>query len=159
MIERRTVVTDQTKATPPRWAYLPFQITISAAALMLFNQAVLAGQFLAGTFGSLHTHRENATYAGISVLLAAACAVLVRWPGQGPIWPLLACLGLFALIALQIILGFARALTLHIPLGVSIIILAVLLVIWAWRSRPRARNPPTDTAAPGDGAGEMPVQL
>jgi hypothetical protein len=86
------VMTDQTKASaPPQWAYLPFQITITAAALVLFNQAVFAGQFLAGTFGSLHAHRENATYAGISVLLAAACAVLVRWPGQGPLWPLLAC--------------------------------------------------------------------
>jgi hypothetical protein len=153
-------MTDQTKASaPPQWAYLPFQITITAAALVLFNQAVFAGQFLAGTFGSLHAHRENATYAGISVLLAAVCAVLVRWPGQGPLWPLLACLGLFALIAVEIMLGFARVLALHIPLGVSISTLAVLLVIWAWRSRPPARVDTTDAAVPGEDASELPVQL
>jgi hypothetical protein len=129
-------MTDQTGAGPPRWAYLPFQISITLAALMLFDQAVFAGQFLSGTFGALHTHRENATFAGLSVILAAACAVFVRWPGRGPIWPLLACLGLFALIALQIVFGFARQLTLHIPLGTAIILLAVLLAVWAWRSRP-----------------------
>jgi hypothetical protein len=153
----RTVMTSQTKANPPRWAYLPFQISVTLAALMLFNQAVFAGQFLAGTFGSLHTHRENATFAGISMLLAAGCAVLVRWPGKGPIWPLLACLGLFGLIAVQIILGFARLLTVHIPLGVSIIVLAVLLVVWAWRSLPQTPIA-TDTAALGDGARETLVQ-
>jgi hypothetical protein len=130
-------MTGQTKAKSPRWAYLPFRISVTLAALMLFNQAVFAGQFLAGTFGSLHTHRENATLAGISVLLAAGCAVFVRWPGKGPIWPLLACLGLFGLIVLQIVLGFARMLTVHIPLGVSIIVLAVLLAIWAWRPLPK----------------------
>jgi hypothetical protein len=140
-------MTEPVTAKPPRWAYLPFQITITAAALMLFNQAVFAGQFLSGTFGALHTHRENATFSGIAVLLAAGCAVLVRWPGKGPIWPLFACLGLFALIALQIVLGFARALTVHIPLGVSIIMLALLLVIWAWRARPRATVASPEPAA------------
>jgi hypothetical protein len=40
---------------------------MTLAALMLFDQAVFAGQFLSGTFGAVHTHRENATYAGIAV--------------------------------------------------------------------------------------------
>jgi hypothetical protein len=126
------------KPAPPQWSYLPFQIAITAAGVMLFDQAVFAGQFLAGTFGALHTHRENATFAGIAVLIAAACAVLVRWPGRGPLWPALACLGLFALIALQIVLGFTRLLALHIPLGVTIILLALLLVTWAWQARPQS---------------------
>jgi heme A synthase len=137
-------MTDQTRARPPRWAYLPFQISVTVAALLLFDQAIFAGQFLSGTFGSLHTHRENATFAGIAVLMATACAVFIRWPGQGPKWPPLACLGLFALIALQIVLGFARQLAVHVPLGVSIIMLAVLLVIWAWR--PRTPVPATGAA-------------
>ena len=109
---------------------------MSAAALLLFDQAVFAGTFLAGSFTALHTHRENATYAGLTVLAAAACAALIRWPGRGPYWPMLACLGLFALIALQIVLGFARALAVHVPLGVTIIGLAAALTVWAWRYRP-----------------------
>jgi hypothetical protein len=116
----------------PRWA---FRITSTVAAIMLFDQAVFAGQFLNGSYDSLHVHRENATYAGISVLISAVAAVLVRWPGRGPWWPILACVGIFGLIALQIVLGFARAINLHVPLGVATILLAAALAAWAWRRR------------------------
>jgi hypothetical protein len=151
-------MTDPIKASPPRWAYLPFQISITAVTLMLFNQAVFAGQFLAGTFGALQTHRDNATFAGLAVLFVAGCAVLIRWPGRGPIWPVFASLGLFALIALQIALGFARALTVHIPLGVSIIVLAIVLTIWAWRARP-PRQAASGSAESGPTANDAAVRL
>lgn len=127
-----------TDTKAPGWAHWPFRIVMTVAALLLFDQAVFAGQLLAGTFGSLHTHRENATYAGITTVVAAISAVLLRWPGRGPWWPSLACLGLFGLIAVQIILGFARTLAVHVPLGVAIIMLALLLTIWGWRYRPTA---------------------
>jgi hypothetical protein len=143
-----------------RWPLLVFRGSITAAALLVFNQAVFAGQFLAGTYGSLHTHRENATYAGLAVLVSAAAAVLLRWPGAGPLWPAVACLGLFGLIGLQIALGFARVLTVHVPLGVTIILLTVLLTIWAWRPRagsvlsaPRGGRAPGAPAAAGAGGG------
>src|SRR5690348_11695706 len=67
-------------------AYLPFRLVSSAAAALLFDQAVFAGQFLSGTFGALHTHRENATVAGLVVVGAALAAIPIRWPGRGPIW-------------------------------------------------------------------------
>lgn len=139
------------------WVYWPFRVAVSAAGVLLFNQAVFAGQFLSGAFGALHTHRENATVAGIVVLAAALAAVPIRWPGRGPRWPFFACLGLFGLIALQIMLGFARVLTVHVPLGVAIILLAVLLVIWAWQphhlpAEPTAKQPAVDpTAAATEG--------
>jgi hypothetical protein len=133
-----------------RWAYVPFRIVITAAAVLLFDQAVFAGQFLAGTFGSLHTHRENATVAGIVVLGAALAAVPVRWPGNGPIWPIFACLGLFGLIALQIALGFARILAVHVPLGVSIILLTTVLAVRAWRPVRPAAAPPAGQEPHGD---------
>jgi hypothetical protein len=112
-----------------------FRITSTVAAVMLFDQAVFAGQFLDGSYDSLHVHRENATLAGISVLISALAAVLLRWPGRGPWWPIAASLGMFGLIALQIVLGFARAVSVHVPLGVATIMLAVLLAVWAWRRR------------------------
>lgn len=117
---------------------------MTAAATLLASQAVYAGQFLSGTYGALLTHRENATYAGIAVAVAAAAAVLLRWPGRGPFWPALASVGLFGLIATQIAIGFARVIAVHIPLGVAIIVLAVLLTVWAWRpdTPPRAGDPP-----------------
>lgn len=118
------------------WHYWPYRITLSVAAVLLFNQSVFAGQFLGGSYPSLATHRENATYAGIAVLAAGFAAIAIRWPGKGPWWPIAATFGLFGLIALQIVLGFLRLLEIHIPLGVSIIVLAVLLLCWAWRKRP-----------------------
>jgi heme A synthase len=150
-----------TDPSPPRWAYLPFQISITVAALMLFDQAVFAGQFLSGTFGALQTHRDNATFSGIAVLIAAACAVFVRWPGKGPVWPLFASLGLFALIAVQIVLGFARLLTVHIPVGVAIIVLTARLVLWAWRARPLSNGALSKgaLAGPDETADETAVRL
>jgi hypothetical protein len=123
-------------------SHWPFRVTMTVAAVLLFNQAIFAGRMLSGSFPALHTHRENATYAGIAVLTAALSAIPIRWPGRGPLWPALAGLGLFALIALQILLGFSRTLIVHVPLGVSIIMLGVLLTIWAWRYRPP--RPPED---------------
>jgi len=116
----------------PRWA---FRITSTVSAIMLFNQSVFAGQFLDGSYGSLLVHRENATYAGLAMLVSAVAAVLVRWPGRGPWWPILACVGLFGLVGLQIALGFARAISLHVPLGVATILLAGALAVWSWRRR------------------------
>lgn len=118
-----------------RWSRWLFRITSTIAAIMLFDQAVFAGQFLGGSYDSLSVHRENASYAGISVLVSTVAAIVLRWPGRGPWWPIVACVGIFGLIGLQIVLGFARALTFHVPLGVLIIMLATVLAVWAWRGR------------------------
>lgn len=123
------------RAPAPHWPRWTFRIASTITVIMLFDQAVFAGQFLSGSYDSLHVHRENATFAGISVAVSAVAAVLVRWPGRGPWWPIPACVGLFGLIALQIALGFARAISVHIPLGVAIILLAATLAVWAWRRR------------------------
>src|SRR4051794_19790437 len=120
----------------PRWPRWLFRVCMTVAATLLANQAVYAGQFLAGTYGSLQTHRENATCSGIAVAAAAASGVFLRWPGRGPLWPALASVGLFGLVAAQIAIGFARLVAVHIPLGVAIIVLAVLLTVWAWRQDP-----------------------
>jgi hypothetical protein len=131
-----------------------FRICCTVSAVLLFNQAVFAGQFLGGSFGALHTHRENATIAGIAVLVTAASGLVVRLRG-GPGWPALACLGLFGLIGLQILLGFQQRLTIHIPLGVAIIVLMVLVTVWSWRSPssqsdPRKQSARSDSGDPGD---------
>lgn len=121
------------RAAAPAWPRWVMRITGLLAAIMLFDQAIFAGQFLSGVYPMLQVHRENATYAGIGVLVAAGAAVLRRWPGRGPWWPIVAYLGLFGLIALQIVLGFATTLAIHIPLGVSIILIAATLAVWTWR--------------------------
>lgn len=115
------------------WIHLPFRVAISVAATLLALQAVFAGQFLGGTYDALGTHRENATVAGIAVLVAAVAAVPMWRPGGGRLWPVLACLGLFGLIAAQIAIGFARIIAVHVPLGVLIVVATVLLTVRAWK--------------------------
>lgn len=129
-----------------RWVHWPFRIAMSAAATMLALQPVFAGQFLDGGYDALRVHRENATYAGIMVLVAAACALPIWRPGRGSPWPMLGALGLFGLIAIQIAIGFARVVTVHVPLGIAIVGLALRLVWYAWRS-PVVR--PASAASPG----------
>jgi hypothetical protein len=132
---------------PKRWPWTVFRICCTATAVLLFNQAVFAGQFLGGSFGALQTHRDNATAAGLAVLVTAVAAVLVRRPGGGPLWTVFACLALFGLVAAQIAIGFARLLTVHIPLGVAVILLMLLLTVWSWRA-PRPESAPDVAAEP-----------
>ena len=131
----RATTTDDVEApvSAPSWPGWALRVTSTVSAVLLFDQAIFAGQFMSGIYDSLLIHRENATYSGIAVLVVAVAAVLVRWPGRGPWWPIAACLGIFALVALQIVLGFARALTLHVPLGVLTILAAGVLAYWSWR--------------------------
>lgn len=118
-----------------RWPWWLMRTFTTLAAVLLFWQAIFAGQFLSGTYPAQHWHRENATVAGITVLVTAVTAAVLRWRGGGPWWPVAAYLGLFGLIAAQIALGFARLLAVHIPLGVTIIAIAVSVCLWSWRAR------------------------
>lgn len=119
----------------PRWPVWIFRATSTLAAVMLFDQAVFAGQFLSGIYPALEVHRENATYAGLTVIVAAVAAVLLFRPGRGPWWPIAAYVSLFGLIGLQIFLGFSRALAPHVPLGVAMILTAAALAVWGWVRR------------------------
>lgn len=131
-----------------RWPLWLFRGCVSVAALLVFNQAVFAGQFLAGSYGSLLIHRHNATYSGIAVLICAVPGVLLWRVARGPWWPASACVALFGLIAAQIALGFARLVALHIPLGVAIILGTTLVAAWAWRADlTPALSPLDDTKA------------
>jgi hypothetical protein len=128
--------------------------------VLIFNQAVFAGQFLGGSFGALQTHRDNATASGIAVLVTTVAALLVRLRGGGPAWPVFAGLGLFGLIAAQIMLGFARVLTVHVPLGLAIFALTGMLTRWSWRAeRPDAgRTPSADPEDARPGADHLTVR-
>lgn len=129
---------------PRAWARWSFRVMSLVQTILIFDQAVFAGQFLSGDFGALGRHGENATYAGLATIGQTAAAVLLRWPGRGPSWPILACAGLFGLIGLQIALGYARSLTLHVPLGVAIITASVAVLWWAWTPAQAVRAPIAD---------------
>jgi hypothetical protein len=123
-----------TSTTNPAWPVWLFRAGVTAEAVFALAQALLAGGFLGGHYDLLAAHAENATNTGITAIVLVACAVL-RWkPGGGPAWPIFAGTGLFLAEAGQIVLGYARVLAVHIPLGVGIIVAIALLLVSAWRT-------------------------
>lgn len=122
------------------------RIVITVHALDAFAQAVLAGGFLNGYYGLLGLHRYNAIL-GVVILgyLQLAVAILYWRPGRGRGWPALACLGISAAESLQIVFGFERMLSVHVPLGVAIVMIMTIMTIWVWR--------PTLAQVEGDVAG------
>jgi uncharacterized membrane protein YfcA len=129
----------------PRWPLWLFRVVVTVEAVLAFDQAVFAGQFISGDYGALNTHAANASVVGVVLLVEAVAALLLWRRGRGPGWPALAALGLFLLTGAQIGMGYARILAVHIPLGVTIIALDVLMLVWCWRYR---QDRPSLGAAP-----------
>lgn len=145
----------QTRRYPTRpWARWVFRVAVTCEALFAFAQAVLAGGFLAGHYQLLALHKENATVTGVAAVVMTLVAVAQWRPGRGPLGPVFVSAGLFAAEAAQIVLGYARVLAIHIPLGVSIIAAIVLLLVWAWRP---IAPPDEDTSATREEANGVPA--
>lgn len=123
----------------PRVTLWVLRLMTTLHVLAVLAQPILAGDYLSGHFDALGRHSMNAHIVTGFSFLAIIAALLYRWPGRGNGWiPLVAVLLLFAEV-FQEGMGYARMLAVHIPLGVSICVLAVLLLIWVWR--PSARRP------------------
>ncbi len=116
-----------------RWAVRAFRIPITVAAVVLFNQSLSAGEFMSGRFEFLEFHRFGATAAEIVVLLAVIGAGWARFRRRYSWWPVGVTALLLVAIQVQEWAGEERVLSVHVPLGVSIIVTVILLTVWAWR--------------------------
>ncbi|MBU2662499.1 hypothetical protein KOI35_03155 [Actinoplanes bogorensis] len=122
--------------TPRTWPAGLFRLTTTVAAVLACNQAVFAGQFLSGTYVALRLHRDGSTYTVAAVASTVLAAVLWRRLGRGPAWPIPATMALVALTAVQTFLGYRLVLAVHIPLGVTVIMLLIALTVAGWRRGP-----------------------
>jgi hypothetical protein len=118
-----------------RWPLWLFRVVVTLSAVLLFNQAVFAGEFLSGTYPALAFHREFASLAGISVMVTLIAAILLRFIGRDSWWPILSQAALVGCIVAQIVVGYAGVLFVHVPLGVATIMAMTLMAVWSWRSR------------------------
>lgn len=118
------------------WTLWVFRSAVTVSAILLFNQAVFAGEFLSGSYQALALHREFASVAGVSVMVTLIAAIVLRAAGHGPWWPILSQAVLVGCIVAQIVLGYAGVLFVHVPLGVATILSMTLVTAWAWRSTP-----------------------
>ncbi|MDQ0779109.1 uncharacterized membrane protein YcjF (UPF0283 family) [Streptomyces aurantiacus] len=111
--------------------YAVLMYTVAAAC---FGQAVLAGQFMSGSYDALRWHQYGATFTDVLLVCALVPAALLRWRGKGRMWPFLSALGLFAAAQVLNSAGAARLLSLHIPLGVAVIAGAFVVALRVGRA-------------------------
>jgi hypothetical protein len=106
-------------------------------AVSVLAQAILAGLFLDGDDAWRDWHATNAMVPPLLAVVQVVLAVLVWRPGRGPGWPAVASVGLLLAILLQIAMGEAGLLAVHVPLGVAIFgLVGTLLVRTRNLSRP-----------------------
>jgi len=144
-----------TEPRRPRATLWLLRILLTVHVLAVLCQPLLAGLFLSGDVDAIGVHGlVGSSLAAVGLLLIGA-ALLYVLGGRGRLWIVPVMVGLFVAEVLQIGFGFARQLTLHIPLGVVIVTGSILLAAWAWTpwaARPRGTRAapvaPAPTAAP-----------
>jgi hypothetical protein len=115
----------------------------SALTLYLLGvlaQPVLAGMFLTGSVDAITAHGIIGTGLEAMTMVVIAATIVYVIGGHGRLWILPVTVVLFFVVGLQIGMGYARQLQIHIPLGVAIVTASVMLTVWVWSpSAARAR--------------------
>jgi hypothetical protein len=138
---------------PPRTVPLALmRAVVTAHAMAVFAQPVLAGQFLDGNAAMVQVHGGVAVLIELLGLVQIPVAVLLWRPGRGPLWPVGVSVLLFFVEGMQAGFGYTRMLALHVPLGVTIVAGMLLLLMWVWRPRLGAPRTSRPSAASGDRA-------
>lgn len=107
------------------------------AAIAVVAQPVLAGMYLGGEFDALGVHAVNATALILLAMVQIALAAVYFWPGGGRIWPLAFAVSTFLAVGIQTGMGYERALAIHIPLGVTIVLSQIIFTCWVFTRRAR----------------------
>jgi hypothetical protein len=125
----------------PRVTLWLLRAVLTAHLLGVLAQPVLAGYYLTGDVDAIGWHATiGSTLAAVALLVIAAAVgyVLVR---RGSWWLLAVAVLLFLADGFQIGMGYERALEIHVPLGVAIVVGSVLLAGWSFTPRAaRARE-------------------
>ena len=123
----------------PRLTLWLLRITATLQLVLVLAQPVLAGLFLTGDVDAIEVHGAVAGILAFVELALVAVAVAYAF-ARGRRWVAPAAMTLLVAIGLQMAAGYTRALQFHIPLGVTIVTLSILLAIWVWTpaaARPR----------------------
>src|SRR3954465_2967791 len=132
-----TTVTEIDRIAPSssgqRWPWWLLRVVTVVTALSAFTQAVLAGGVVAGRIEALPLHSTNGLLLMAATVVLVVALVLAWRPGNGPAWLPLAGLVLSCATVVQLGLGFSRSLAIHVPLGTSVILAQVMLLVWVWQ--------------------------
>lgn len=122
-----------TREPGPQVTLVLLRISSGLAALMVLAQPVLAGAYLQGEFDALAVHGLVGSLL-IVVLMAHGSIALLYWLfGRGSPHPFGVAVLLFLACGIQVGMGFARELWIHIPLGVAIVAMVLANLVWVLR--------------------------
>ncbi len=124
---------DTRAGTGPRITLWLLRLGVVLHLLAAVGQPLFAGLYLGGDFDALGMHELNAQIVNFLALLLIPVTLVYWLVGKGRGWPVLAVLGLFIAEVVQIDTGYTRSLGMHIPLGVGVVTVAVLLAIWVFK--------------------------
>lgn len=132
---------EATTTKRPRLSLWLLRTTATLHLVLVLAQPVLAGLFLTGNVDAIAVHGAVGSSVAL-VDMAMIGAAIIYVLAKGRLWVLPGMVALFLASGLQIGMGFSRQLGIHVPLGVVIVTLAVLLAVWVWTpaaSRPRGK--------------------
>jgi hypothetical protein len=134
-----TVAAPAPATTPrgPRRTLVVLRVLAVLHSVCIVVQPMLAGMYLGGDVDALSLHEINASVvSGLGVVQLGA-AIAYVWKGRGSAWPLWASLGLVLAEQVQAGLGYENEVAIHVPLGVSVVAMQILLTVWLFRATAR----------------------
>lgn len=128
-------------ARQPRISLWALRLVLLLHLALALSQPLTIGRYLDGVFSMVQVHGVLGTMLFPVTVVAVAVAIGYTIAG-GRLWvaPVLGVVTFLEMI--QVGMGYARMLGIHVPLGVATVVVAVLLSWWSWtpgarRGRPR----------------------
>ncbi|GAB3740861.1 hypothetical protein [Microlunatus parietis] len=151
----------QAPPTAPRPKRRPFFV-VSLVLLRVFAvlhvifaimQPITIGQYLSGSYGMLAQHSIFGHLLSAASFLLGVTAIMYAVAG-GRVWIAAVAAPLWLVENVQVGMGYARLLGVHVPLGVGLVTLAVVLAIGVFLpSAGRDRRPRAARTATPEGSG------
>lgn len=113
-------------------------------AALAVSQPLTVGRYLDGVIGALTWHGGIGSSLIAVTMLMGALSLLAILLG-GSFWLVAGPAGLFVAETAQVVVGYSRALTVHVPLGLAIVAAACWYAVWLFGARgsaPRPRRAP-----------------
>lgn len=144
---------------PPRVTLWLLRAVVTVHLVAVLGQPVWAGLFLTGDVDAMAVHGAVGSALAAWGLLTVGVALAYTAGGRGALWVAPLAVAWFLAVGYQVGAGYARTLALHVPLGVALTVLAVVVAVWAWSpaaarprgSRPRGSRPRESNTVPTGG--------
>ncbi len=127
-----TVVVVKTVDRRPRVTLWLLRALVTVHLAAVLSQPVWAGLFLTGDVDAMAVHGVVGDALAALGLVTIAAALGYSLGGRGTLWVVPLAVVWFLAVGLQIGAGHSRALALHVPLGVGLVVVAALVAVWAW---------------------------